>query len=188
MKTIVIASIVVAGVSALAGCGGPDRTPAAAGAAQSKAEPAADPEKKRLAGLWSYYNPPTPSAGQRSASIFSMDYVDTDGRVPSRVRLVFRDEASFHGSSYLVLEGGDFNCYSGCKVQVTLDDGPPRPMAARRPKTDEAIAMFIDDAFGLWRATAGAKKVSIEFPVKLGGKRSASFEFAGLDRSKLWGY
>jgi hypothetical protein len=187
MKSIVIAIVVIAGASTLAGCGGPDRTPAA-GAAQAKAEPAADPEKARLAGLWTYYNPPTPAAGQKSASIFSMDYVDTGGQMPGRVRLVFRDEASFHGSSYLVLEGGDFNCYSGCKVQVTLDDGPPRQMAARRPKTDEAIAMFIDDAFGLWRATAGAKKVSIEFPVKRGGTRSASFEFAGLDRSKLWGY
>ena len=189
MKSTVVACIAVAGVSVLSACSGPDQTAAkpAAAAASARTAAAVDPDAQRLAALWTYYNPPTASAGQRSASIFSMDYVDTGGRIPSRVRLVFRDEASFRGSSYLVLEGGDFDCYRGCTVAVTVDEGSPKRMAARRPKTDEAIAMFIDDAYGLWRLTAGAKRVRIDFPVKRLGTRSASFEFGGLDRAKLWG-
>jgi hypothetical protein len=102
--------------------------------------------------------------------------------------LVFRDHPSWGRSAYLVLEGGDFDCYSGCTVQVKVDSDPPKPMAARRPKTDEATAMFIDDAHALFRLTAGARKrVTIDFPVKAGGTRSASFEVAGLVPSKITG-
>ena len=61
-------------------------------------------------------------------------------------------------------------------------------MAANRPKTDEAIAMFVDDNKSLWRMTRDAKRISIEFPVKAGGTRTAVFEVAGLDRSKLPGW
>ena len=61
-------------------------------------------------------------------------------------------------------------------------------MAARRPKTDEAIAMFINDAQVLWRLTAGATRISIEFPVKAGGTRTATFDVAGLDDSKMPGW
>jgi hypothetical protein len=70
-------------------------------------------------------------------------------------------------------------------VQVTLDDKAPKAMAASRPKTDEAIAMFIEDERALWRMAASAKTMTIEFPVKMGGKRSAVFEVGGLDKSRL---
>jgi hypothetical protein len=73
-------------------------------------------------------------------------------------------------------------------VQVTVDDAAPKSMAANRPKTDEAIAMFIDDERALWRMTDGAEKLSIEFPVTAGGTRTAVFEVAGLDRTKLPGW
>ena len=56
-----------------------------------------------------------------------------------------------------MLEKGDFDCYSGCKVQVRADDGAPKPMAASRPKTDEAIAMFIEDERALWRTARDAQ-------------------------------
>ncbi|HEV8694104.1 MAG TPA: hypothetical protein VGQ93_07970, partial [Lysobacter sp.] len=88
-------------------------------------------------------------------------------------------------SSYLVLENGDFDCYGGCKVQVMLDDQKPKAMAASRPKTDEAIAMFIEDERALWRMTRDVKTMTIEFPVKAGGKRTAVFEVGGLDHGKL---
>ncbi len=58
-------------------------------------------------------------------------------------------------------------------------------MAASRPKTDEAIAMFIEDNRALWRMTRGVKAMTIEFPVKAGGKRTATFEVGGLDHGKL---
>jgi hypothetical protein len=99
--------------------------------------------------------------------------------------LIFRDHPSWGKSSYLVLEKGDFNCYAGCKVQVQADDATPKAMAASRPKTDEAIAMFIEDERALWRMAKGAKRLSITFPVKAGGTRTAVFETGGLDASKL---
>ena len=179
MKSMLIASVLVAGASALAACGGPDR---AAPAVDRRAEAA------RLAALWTYYDEPVASGRQRSAAIYSTDDVNTGGETPRPVRLVFRDHPSWGRSSYLVLQGGDFDCDRGCTVQVKVDDDPPAPMAARRPKTDEAIAMFIDDAHALFRMTAGArKKITIDFPVKAGGIRSASFEVAGLVPSKITG-
>jgi len=176
MKSIVIASIVIMGAFAMAAC--------------ERAAPPVDrrAETQRLAALWTYYDAPVANGRQRSATIYSMDDVDTDGQTPHRVRLVFRDHPAGGRSSYLVLESGDFECYSGCTVQVKVDGEPAKPMAARRPNTDEAIAMFIDDAHDLFRLTAGArKKVTIDFPVKAGGTRSASFEVAGLDPSKVTG-
>jgi hypothetical protein len=58
-------------------------------------------------------------------------------------------------------------------------------MAASRPKTDEAIAMFIEDERALWRLAKDAKVLAVEFPVKAGGTRTAVFEVGGLDPSKL---
>lgn len=176
MKSIVIASAVIAGAFTLAGCG------------ESAPPVNRRAETQRLAALWTYYDAPVANGRQRSATIFSTDEIDTGGEGPRRVRLVFRDHPSWGRSSYLVLEGGDFDCYSGCTVQVTVDGDPPKPMAASRPKTDEAVAMFIDDAHALFRLTAGArKKLTIDFPVKAGGIRSASFEVAGLEPSKITG-
>jgi len=84
-----------------------------------------------------------------------------------------------------VLESGDFRCPGGCRVKVRIDDAAAKAMAATRPKTDEAIAMFIEDHRMLWRSLRDAKTASIEFPVKAGGTRTAVFEVGGLDRGKL---
>jgi hypothetical protein len=168
------------------------REPGAAASAsdrqRARAEADAALEARRLAALWGYYDVPVGQGHQRSAAIYSRDDVDTDGQGARRVRLVFRDHPSWGKSSYLVLETGDFNCYGGCTVAVTVDDAKPKRMAAHRPKTDEAIAMFINDARALWRMTLGAKRLSIEFPAKAVGARTAVFEVAGLDRSRLPGW
>ena len=87
-------------------------------------------------------------------------------------------------------EAGDFDCYSGCKLKVALDGGTPRTMAGSRPKTDGAIAMFVVDHRALRKLAKQAERtLSIEFPVKAGGTRTAVFEVAGLDRAKMpkWG-
>lgn len=151
--------------------------------ARAKVEAAA--EQRRLAALWAYASEPVKGGAQLSALIFSQQPVDADGSGAKPVQLVFRDHPDWGRSSYLVLERGDFDCYGGCKVQVKVDDAAANAMAARRPKTDEAIAMFIEDEKALWRLTNGAKLIAIEFPVKAGGKRTAVFEVAGLDRTKL---
>ena len=141
-------------------------------------------EQRRLSSLWSYGNEPAGKGSQLSASIYSQEPVDTGGGAQP-VRLIFRDHPEWGTSSYLVLEAGDFNCYAGCKVKVKADDAAPRPMAATRPKTDEAIAMFIEDEKALWKLAKSAGHLSIEFPTKAVGRRTAEFEVGGLAPSKL---
>lgn len=61
-------------------------------------------------------------------------------------------------------------------------------MAAHRPDTDEAIAMFIDDDKALWKLVRNAKRISITFPVKAGATRTAEFEVGGLDTTQMPGW
>jgi hypothetical protein len=48
--------------------------------------------------------------------------------------------------------------------------------------------MFIEGERALWRMTADAKTLQVEFPVRGGGTRTALFEVAGLDRARLPGW
>jgi hypothetical protein len=153
--------------------------------AEAREEAAVAREAQRLAALWTYHDVAVDGGRQRSATIASRDNVETGGARASAVRLVFRDHPAWGRSAYLLLDAGDFNCGRGCTVAVGVDDAAPRRMAARRPQTDEAIAMFVNDAEALWRLTAGAKALSIEFPVQTGGTRTATFDVAGLDRTQL---
>lgn len=145
-------------------------------------------EGMRTAALWSYNTETVKGGKQLSAAIYAKDDVDTDGSGANQVRLIFRDHPSWGRSAYLVLQAGDFRCPGGCKVQVKVDAAAPKAMAATRPKTDEAIAMFIEDERALWRMTKGAKVIAIEFPTRDVGKRTAVFEVGGLDRTKLPGW
>ena len=145
----------------------------------------ADDDRRRMAALWAYQVQPMQGGAQVSAAIYSKDEVETDGGDKHPVRLIFRDHPAWGKSAYLVLDAGDFNCYSGCKVKVQVDDAAPKDMAASRPRTDEAIAMFIEDERALWRMAKQARKLTIEFPVKAGGKRTAVFETSGVDADRL---
>ena len=153
-----------------------------------KARSDAAHEQSRLAGLWNYNRVSVEGGTQLSAAINAKDDVDVDGSGAKRMQLIFRDHPSWGRSAYLVLQAGDFNCYGGCKVKVTVDDKPAKSMAASRPKTDEAIAMFIEDERALWRMARDAKRLSIDFPVKAGGTRTAAFEVGGLDRGQMPGW
>lgn len=155
---------------------------------QASARAEAIRDDKRLAGLWIYNVEPVTGGTQLSAAIHSRDRVDSDGSGAKPVRLIFRDHPSWGRSSYLVMEAGDFDCYGACRVAVTVDDAAAVRMAANRPDTDEAIAMFIDDERALWRMLDGAKTLSVAYPVKAGGTRTAVFEVAGLDRGRLPGW
>lgn len=139
----------------------------------------------RMAALWAYNSEAVKGGKQLSASIYAKEDVDTDGSGPKQVRLIFRDHPSWGKSAYLTLQAGDFDCYGGCKVQVVADGAAPKSLPASRPKTDEAIAMFIEDERALWRLAKNAKALSITFPVKGLGKKTAVFETGGLDASKL---
>ena len=152
-----------------------------------KAKGNAESEARRTAALWAYQTENVKGGEQVSAAIFAKDEVDIDGAGAKPVRLIFRDHPDWGRSSYLVLQAGDFAkaCYGKCSVTVTIDDAPPRKMAANRPKTDEAIAMFIDDEKALWRLTKDAKVMRIEFPTRDLGNRTAVFEVGGLDRARL---
>ena len=141
--------------------------------------------QERLAALWSYGDEPVGKDGhQLSASIYSQEPVDTDGGGAHPVRLIFRDHPEWGRSAYLVLQAGDFDCYSGCKLKVVVD-GKTHVLPGSRPKTDEAIAMFIDDWKGLWTLAKSGQQLSIEFPTKAVGRRTAAFEVGGLAPAKL---
>lgn len=191
-----IVTFVAAGIALSLGCGGEARRAeaeakrAAAAAEETKAreEAAARREASRLAALWSYQETAPGKMHQVTAALSSASDVDVDGSGAKPVRLIFRDHDSWGRSSYLVLQGGDFDCYGKCTVQVTVDEAPPKPMAGRRPPTDEAIAMFVNDWQTLWTLTRGATRIQIEFPVKAGGTRTASFDVGGLDGSKMPGW
>jgi hypothetical protein len=183
---------VAMGLSLLAACAGPSTESRAAAAAaraaeeeRTRAEADARRERARLADLWTYSSVPVSGGRQVSATIRSVADVETDGVAPRSVTLVFRDHPAWGHSSYLLLQAGDFRCGGGCSVTVTVDDAAPRTMAARRPKTDEAIAMFIDDARGLYRQMTTARRMAIAFPVRAGGTREAVFDVAGFDPSKM---
>ncbi len=145
-------------------------------------------EASRTAALWNYSRVAVPGGTQVAATIDSQQPVDVDGSGARPVQLVFRDHPSWGRSAYLVLQAGDFDCYRGCKVKVRVDDGAANPMAASRPKTHEAIAMFIEDERALWRMVLGAQTLSIEFPVKAGGTRTAVFEVGGVDHARFPGW
>jgi hypothetical protein len=189
----------LAGACALAAACG-DRGPSVAerAAAARAAEQAADAkareennarfEQQRLAALWRYQEATVGGGAQQTAAILSADGVDTDGGGARPVQLVFRDHAKWGRSSYLVLQAGDFACRPRCTVSVVADDRTAVTMAARRPNTDEAIAMFIDDAAALWRLASDARRLAIDFPVRAGGRRTAVFEVEGLDQSRMPGW
>ena len=187
-------AVMIAGLCAAAGCGGQSSVDRAAAAsaraaeeAKARAEADAQRERQRLSALWTYTSVPAGRGQQVTASIRSTTDIDTDGTGPRAVMLVFRDHPAWGRSSYLVLQAGDFDCYGRCTVRVTAD-ASPHSMAARRPKTNEAIAMFIDDARALYRVTLETKQLSVEFPVKAGGTRTAAFDVGGLDRTKMPGW
>ena len=150
-----------------------------------KARAEAEQQAHRLASLWAYGDELVGKNGhQLSAAIYSQEPVDTDGSGAKPVRLIFRDHPEWGRSSYLVLEAGDFDCHSGCKLKVTVD-GKASMLSGSRPKTDDAIAMFVVDWKALWKLAKSGKQLSIEFPTKAVGKRTAEFEVGGLDPTRL---
>ena len=165
--------------------------PASAAAARIKprleeirAKAEAEAQQRRLAALWSYGDEPVKGGTQLSAAIYSQEPVDTDGGGAHPVRLIFRDHPDWGRSAYLVLEAGDFDCYAGCRLKVVAD-GKAQMLPGSRPKTDEAIAMFIDDHKALWKLAKASKQLSIEFPTKGVGRKTADFEVGGLDPARL---
>lgn len=194
LRVVVACAIVAMGTG---GCGESAARRVARTAAEAKAAAAAEAEAKaraevvaareaeRLRALWIYSDTPAGRGRELSAQLRSTNDVDTDGTGGRRVLLVFRDHPAWGQSSYLVLSAGDFRCAPRCMVSVTFDAAAPMSVAAHEPRTDEATAMFIDDWQRLWRSTAGAATLSIEFPVAAGGTRTASFDVAGLDRAKM---
>ncbi len=163
---------------------------AAAAAADEKAREAtrAQLESQRLRALWRYQTATVGNGAQTTAAIFAADAVDVDGQGPRPVQLVVRDHEQWGRSGYLVLQAGDFACRPRCAVKVTVDERAPESMAPWRPNTDEAIALFINDAAALWALARDATRLAIEFPVAGGGTRTAGFEVGGLDPANMPGW
>ena len=156
--------------------------------ADTKAKAEEVREQNRLSSLWNYAQVTAGKGIQRSAMIYSKEPVDVDGAGPRTVQLVFRDHPEWKRSAYLVLQAGDFRCPGGCKVKLVADGVAAKSMAAWRPDTDEAIAMFITDHKALWKLLRKTREVAIEFPVKGGGTRTAVFETGGLNAEHMPGW
>ena len=156
--------------------------------ADTKAKAEEVREQNRLSSLWNYAQVTAGKGIQRSAMIYSKEPVDVDGAGPRTVQLVFRDHPEWKRSAYLVLQAGDFRCPGGCKVKLVADGAAAKSMAAWRPDTDEAIAMFITDHKALWKLVRKTRAVAIEFPVKGGGTRTAVFETGGLNAEHMPGW
>lgn len=154
--------------------------------AEAKAKADAANEQARLQGLWTYQTTPVGKGRQLNASMYSKNAIET-GAGQSHVRLIFRDHPSWGRSSYLVIENGDFDCYGGCTLRMRVD-GKPRTMAGSRPRTDEAIAMFIEDERALWRTVKNARSLTITIPLKGARPQDATFEVGGLDPSRMPGW
>jgi hypothetical protein len=158
----------------------------AARCADAKAKAGEQAESARLQGLWSYQTSPVGKGKQLNASIYAKNDVDT-GAGTSHVRLIFRDHPEWGRSSYLVLDNGDFDCYGGCALKMQVD-GKPLTMAGSRPKTDEAIAMVVEDERALWRTVKKSKTLTITIPLKGARAQDAVFEVGGLDASRMPGW
>jgi ADP-ribose pyrophosphatase YjhB (NUDIX family) len=158
-----------------------------AAAAKAREESRARAEAERLAALWRYQQADVGGA-QVTAAIFAAEPVDTDGSGARPVQLVFRDHQKWGRSAYLVLQAGDFACRPDCAVQVTVDDRAAERLASWRPDTDEAIALFVRDHARLWTAASRGTRLRIEFPVRAGGTRAATFEVSALDPSRMPGW
>jgi hypothetical protein len=156
--------------------------------AKVRAEAQAKRESQRLTALWRYQQATVGGGAQVTAAAYAAEDVDTDGTRPRPVQLIFRDHEKWGRSAYLVLQAGDFACAPRCNVEVTADDAAPERLAAFRPETDEAIALFIRDWQRVWRLTGEATRLQIAFPVKAGGTRTATFEVSGLDEAKMPGW
>jgi hypothetical protein len=61
-------------------------------------------------------------------------------------------------------------------------------MDAFRPKTDEAIAMFVTDRQALWNLARRSKTLEIEFPTRDVGTKKAVFETGGLNPARMPGW
>src|SRR5690606_14384387 len=142
-------------------------------------------EQQRLTALWLYQSQPAGKGEQRTALIQATESPDGGAGEPTTVQLTCRGHPERGRSSDLALQAGDFDCYGSCKVKGTVDEQAPKAMSAYRPKTDEAIAMFINDDRALWRMAQDAKTLSVEFPVKTGGTRTATFEVEALNPTRM---
>lgn len=156
--------------------------------AKARADAEASREADRLKALWTYTDVPAGKGRQVSAAIKSVEDVDTGEGLPHSVLLVFRDHPDWGRSSYLVLNSGDFRCASKCTIAIASDDGASKNVAAHRPNTHDAIAIFIDDWRALWRTATSSKRLSVTFAVKAGGTRTATFDVGGLDPSQMPGW
>jgi hypothetical protein len=156
----------------------------------TKAKAEAQREQERLSSLWTYARVAVGKGEQRSAQINGKQPIDIDGSGPRTVQLVFRDHPEWKRSAYLILQVSDFAkaCYPGCAVKVKTDDGKVRTFSAFRPKTDEAIAMFINDYKGLWKLARENKAIEIEFLTRDGGAKTAVFETGGVNATQMPGW
>lgn len=133
---------------------------------------------------WTYESTPVDGGTRVTATLTSMMRVYLDGSGANFVRLVFRDDPIWGYDAHLALESGDFDCPTGCSVDIAVDSGPSRTINASRPESSTPI-LSIREPRELWYALRDAQLLTVDFPARGKGMQRASFDVSGLDRSRL---
>lgn len=140
-------------------------------------------------GAWTYESTPVDGGTRVTATLTSMMRVYLDDSGANFVRLVFRDDPIWGYDAHLALESGDFDCPTGCSVDIAIDGGPLRTVNASRPETfyseRPTPILSIREPRELWYALRDAQLLTVDFPARGKGMQRASFDVSGLDRSRL---
>ncbi|WP_242111017.1 hypothetical protein [Luteimonas aquatica] len=135
-------------------------------------------------GAWSYESTPVDGGTRVSAAVTSMLRVYLDESGAKFVRLVFRDDPVWGYDAHLALESGDFDCPTGCSVEIAVDGGPQRTVLASRPEASAPV-LSLREPRQLWYALRDAQLLTVDFPARGKGTQRATFDVSGLDRSRL---
>lgn len=140
-------------------------------------------------GAWTYESTPVDGGMRVTATLTSMMRVYLDDSGAHFVRLVFRDDPIWGHDTHLALESGDFDCPTGCSVDIAIDGGPLRTINASRPETSlseqPTPILSMREPRELWYALRDAQLLTVDFPARGKGMQRASFDVSGLDRSRL---
>lgn len=135
-------------------------------------------------GVWTYESTPVEGGTRLTATLASMMRVYLDESGAKFVRLVFHDDPIWGYGAYLALESGDFDCPTGCRINIAIDSGASRSVLASPAETPTPI-LTIDEPRLLWYALRDATLMTVDFPALGKGVQRVTFDVSGLDRSRL---
>ncbi len=143
----------------------------------------ADRERKRLAGLWTYHAVAAGDGTQLTAYIFGDAAAEPDAPA---LRLVLRLHPEWGRNSYLLVgDGAEFTCTGACRLELSFDDGPARPVEASRAEDADPPAVFIEDDRMMFEQVERVRLLRIAVPLVDGRTIDYRFELGGYDPGRM---